>query len=123
MNNLKEKFKTLKDFYDRDNFEEICKDELGIYFLKMCSLSRNVLLKELAKELNIKISNIENGKLFEFMFCQNIAGNILDEFIKKKYDEERQTRIGNEDFLYSQLYRLKVFDWGDFIKMRLNKLL
>ncbi len=111
---LEKIFRDLKKFYDDNEFEEIFKHKLGIYFLKMRSLSRNVLLKELAQELNIDISNVENGKLFEFMFCQNIRDNILDEFIKKKYDEERQKRIGNEDFMYSQLYKLKVFDWGGF---------
>ncbi len=111
---LKKEFRALKRFYDDNEFEEIFKHNLGIYFLKMRSLSRNVLLRELAQKLNIDVSNVENGRLFEFMFCQNIPGNILDDFIKEKYDEERQTRIGNEDFLYSQLYKLKVFDWGGF---------
>jgi len=111
---LKQEFNTLKRYYDNNEFEEILSHELGIYFLKMRSLSRNTVLKELAEELGIDVSGIENKKLFEFMFRQKIDDKVLNKFIKEKYDEERKERIGNEDFLYSQLYKLKVFDWGGF---------
>ncbi|MCS7318100.1 MAG: hypothetical protein NZZ41_07355 [Candidatus Dojkabacteria bacterium] len=111
---LKQEFRVLKRFYNDNEFEKIFNHKLGIYFLKMRSLSRNVLLRELAEKLKIDVSEVENRRLFEFMFCQNIADKVLDNFIKEKYDEERKIRIGNEDFLYSQLYKLKVFDWGGF---------
>lgn len=111
---LKQEFRKLKNCYDNDEFEEVLCHELGIYFLKMRSVSRNTILKELAEKLKINISNIENQKLFEFIFCQKIDENVLNKFIEEKYDEERKERIGNEDFLYSQLYKLKVFDWGGF---------
>lgn len=111
---LKEAFGELKRYYDDNEFENILNHEFGIYFLKMRSLSRNVLLRELAQKLNINISNVEKAKLFEFMFCQNISDDDLNKFIKEKYNKERKTRIANEDFLYSQLYKLKFFDWGGF---------
>jgi len=111
---LKQEFRVLKRHYEDNEFEEIFSHKLGIYFLKMRSLSRNTILKELAEKLEIDVSNVENRKLFEFMFCQNIDDKVLNKFIKEKYDEERKVRIGNEDFLYSQLYKLKVFDWGGF---------
>mgnify|MGYP001249948725 CR=1 FL=1 len=111
---LKQEFKTLKGYYEDNEFEKIFIHKLGIYFLKMRSLSRSTILKELAPKLKIDISNIENSRLFEFMFCQNIDDKVLDKFIKEKYEDERKVRIGNEDFLYSQLYKLKVFDWGGF---------
>lgn len=111
---LKQEFRILKRHYEDNEFEEIFNHKLGVYFLKMRSLSRNTILKELAEKLKIDISNVENRKLFEFMFCQNIDDKVLNKFIEEKYDEERKGRIGNEDFLYSQLYKLKVFDWGGF---------
>jgi hypothetical protein len=111
---LKQEFKILKRHYDDNEFEEIFNHKLGIHFLKMRSLSRNAILKELAEKLGIDVSDVENRKLFEFMFCQKIDDKVLDKFIKEKYDEERKERIGNEDFLYSQLYKLKVFDWDGF---------
>ncbi|MGB3458356.1 MAG: hypothetical protein WBB08_03465 [Halobacteriota archaeon] len=111
---IKQEFKKLKRHYDDNEFEEILNHKLGIRFLKMRSLSRNAILKELAGKLKIDIIEVENKKLFEFMFCQKIDEEILNEFIKEIYDEERTERIRNEDFLYSQLYKLKIFDWGGF---------
>ena len=111
---LKQKFKKLKRHYDDNEFDEILNHKLGIRFLKMRSLSRNAILKELAEKLKIDITEVENRKLFEFMFCQKIDEKALNEFIKEIYDKERKERISNEDFLYSQLYKLKVFDWGGF---------
>jgi len=111
---LKQEFKKLKRHYYDNEFEEIFSHKLGIHFLKMRSLSRNAILKELAEKLKINISTVENRKRFEFMFCQKIDDNVLNKFIEEKYDEERKERIGNEDFLYSQLYKLKIFDWGGF---------
>lgn len=111
---LHDEFKKLKKSYDENEFETIFSHKLGILFLKLRSLSRNTLLQELADKLSIDISGIENKELFEFLFCQKMDEKTLDKFIEDKYDEERQERIGNEDFLYSQLYKLKVFDWGGF---------
>jgi len=112
--NLYDEFKKLKKAYNENEFEIIFSHQLGILFLKLRSLSRNTLLQELADELSIDISEIENKELFEFLFCQQIDEKILDKFIEDKYDYERQQRIGNEEFLYSQLYKLKIFDWGGF---------
>ncbi len=111
---LNDEFKKLKKAYDENEFEVIFKHKLGILFLKLRSLSRNSLLRELAEKLDTDISEIENKKLFEFLFTQNIDDKILNKFIDDKYDEERKLRIGNEEFLYSQLYKLKLFDWGGF---------
>lgn len=111
---LKQEFKTLKRHYDDNEFEEIFNHPLGIYFLKMRSLSRNTILRELAERVGIDVVNVENRKLFEFMFSQKVDEIMLNKFIEEKYDEERKERIGNEDFLYTQLYKLKVFDWGGF---------
>jgi len=112
--NLNQEFKKLKEYYDDNKFEKIFINKFGTYFLKMRSLSRSLILKELAKKLKIDISDVETRKLFEFMFCQEIDDKILNKFIEDKYDEERKERIGNEDFLYSQLFKLRVFDWGGF---------
>lgn len=111
---LKQEFRKLKRYYEDNQFEEIFSHELGVYFLKMRSLSRTAILKELAERLSIDVSRAENGKLFEFMFCQKVSDDKIDKFIKVLYERERKERIKNEDYLYSQLYKLKVFDWGGF---------
>jgi len=111
---LKHEFRKLKRYYQENDFEKIFSHEFGIYFLKMRSISRSNILRELAKSLEINASGVSGRDLFEFMFCRNIAYKEIDDFIKQIYDRERKERIKNEDYLYSQLYKLKVFDWGGF---------
>ncbi len=111
---LKQEFIKLKRHYQENEFEKIFEHELGIYFFKMRSLSRTGILRELGKELKIDISEIPGRDLFEFMFCKHIENDRINEFIKQIYAMEREERIKNEDYLYSQLYKLKVFDWGGF---------
>lgn len=111
---LKQEFRKLKRYYQENAFEKIFAHEFGIYFLKMRSISRSNILKELAKRLKFDVSGISGRDLFEFMFCKNIPNEEIDDFIKQIYDIERKERIKNEDYVYSQLYKLKVFDWGGF---------
>jgi len=111
---LKQEFKKLKKSYDENEFDNIFSHSLGTHFLKMRSISRKALLEELAGKLEIDISDVESKELFDFMFCQRIDEDTLGNFIKGVYERERKERISNEDFLYSQLYKLKVFDWGGF---------
>ena len=107
-------FQTLNKAYQNNEFESILTHEFGNYFLKLRSLSRTEILRQLAQSTNINIENVAGRQLFEFLFCQNIPEAILDAFIKQLYHDERAERIGNEDNLYTQLYRLQVFDWGGF---------
>ncbi|MBN1638071.1 MAG: hypothetical protein JW866_03835 [Ignavibacteriales bacterium] len=113
---LGKEFIRLKNFYRDNKFDEILNHEFGIYFLKMRSVSRKVLLEDLSERAKIVLPTISGrgDKLFEFLFCKNISINILDEFIKNVFEQERKIRIINEDYLYSQLYKLRVFDWGGF---------
>ncbi|PIU51846.1 hypothetical protein COS91_02345 [Candidatus Desantisbacteria bacterium CG07_land_8_20_14_0_80_39_15] len=114
--NMRQEFRQLKRYYQENEFGKIFKHKLGIYFLKMRSISRVELLRRFAKELSIKVDEIKakNDELFEFMFCKNIENDRIDEFIKQIYAIERKERVKNENYLYSQLYKLKVFDWGGF---------
>jgi len=111
---FKLEFSRLKRYYEENEFEKIFTHELGIYFLKMRSISRSNILRELGERLRVDISGVSGRNLFEFMFCRNIENKKIDEFIKEIYGKERKERIRNEDYLYSQLYKLKVFDWGGF---------
>lgn len=113
---LAEEFVRLKNLYRDNKFEEILNHELGIYFLKMRSVSRKEILLELAQKAKIDLPKISGRgeKLFEFLFVKNISISILDEFIKEVYERERTARRDQEDHLYSQLYKLRVFDWGGF---------
>jgi len=116
--NLKEEFQKLTKFYKEDNFEKIINHKLGTYFLKMHSISRPKLLEEFAKRMGITLPEFKgkgrSKKLLEFIFCQGIPEEEIDKFIIEIYEKIRKEIIGNEEELYSQLYKLKFFDWGGF---------
>lgn len=112
--NIKEEFGKLKRYYDENNFEKLLKHELGIYFLKMRSISRVHLLRRLADKMRIDVSNVPGESLFEHLFCKQIDKSVLDEFLIEVYNEERQDLLQDEEQLYSQLYKVKVFNWGGF---------
>lgn len=112
--NIEEEFRKLKSYYDENNFEELLKHELGVYFLKMRSISRLPLLRRLANKVGLDISNVKEKNLFEYLFRQQLDENKLDEFLIEVYNKERQNLIQNEDQLYTQLYQVKEFDWGGF---------
>ncbi len=78
---LKQEFRKLKGYYQENDFDKIFNHELGIYFLKMRSISRSNILRELAKRLKIDTSGVSGRDLFEFMFCKNIVNEEIDDFI------------------------------------------
>jgi hypothetical protein len=112
---LANEFRILNQSFKDNRFNQIFGHKLGTYFLKMRSISRVPLLRELADRLQINVSTVKgSNRLFQFMFCQEIPIDVIDRFTSELYQEERSKRLKNEDHLYSQLYKLKVFDWGGF---------
>jgi hypothetical protein len=107
-------FRTLNSAYQNNEFESILTHEFGNYFLKLRSLSRTEILRQLAQAANINVENVPGKQLFELLFCQNIPEATIDDFIRQLYQAEREERTNNEENLYTQLYYLQVFDWGGF---------
>lgn len=107
-------FSELNNYYNSNDLESIFNHQYGVYFLKLRSLSRTELLRRLAEKANINITGVQGRQLFEFIFCQNIPENTINEFINEVYEEERAVRRENEEYLYNQLYRLPVLYWGGF---------
>lgn len=107
-------FRALNRAYQNNDFETILFHEQGNYFLKLRSLSRTEILRQLAERAQIDILEIQGRQLFEYLFCQSIPEATIDTFIREIYQQEREQRIGNEDNLYTQLIRLTVFNWGGF---------
>lgn len=112
--NIKDEFKALKRYYRENDFEALITHDLGLYFLKLASVSRTSLLRRLAKKIRIAVPNISGRALFEYLFCKQISMDALDEFLVELHEEQRQQLIPDEEQLYSQLYKVKVFDWGGF---------
>jgi hypothetical protein len=111
---MREIFRQLNNAYNNNDFGTILNHQFGNYFLKLRSLSRAEILRQLAQRQNIDIQNVQGRQLFEHLFCQNIPEQVINDYIREIYQQERNERIGNEDNLYSQLFRLTVFNWGGF---------
>lgn len=109
-----ETFKQLSNAYNNNDFGIILNHQFGNYFLKLRSLSRAEILRQLALRANINVQNIQGWQLFEYLFCQNILEQTIDDYIREIYMQERNERVGNEDHLYTQLFRLHNFNWGGF---------
>lgn len=111
---MREIYTLLNNAYRDNNFETIFAHENGIYFLKLRSLSRAQILRNLAERTNVNVDGIGGRELFPHLFCSNIDECAIDEYINELYTTERAERLANEADLYIQLYRLENFDWGGF---------
>lgn len=111
---MQEIFRALNRAYQSNEFETILIHEHGNYFLKLRSLSRTEILRQLAEIAQVNIQDIPGRQLFEHLFCQSIPEATIDTYIREIYQQERIERIGNEENLYTQLFRLTVFNWGGF---------
>ena len=107
-------FKALSTAYQNNDFQTILNHQFGSYFLKLRSLSRIEILKNLAHFADINIAGIDRKYFFEHIFCQNVSQETIDYFIRQIYQQERSVRIHNEERLYSYLYRIKNLDSGGF---------
>jgi len=77
------------------------------------SISRKATIEELCIQLNHPIEGKRANVLFqEVFFNENISEEVIDNYIKLKYEEERAQRREKETYLIDQLNRLQSFDWG-----------
>ena len=68
--NLKQEFRKLKRYYQENDFENIFSHEFGIDFLKMRSISRSNILRELGERLKIDTSGISGKDLLSFIVAK-----------------------------------------------------
>ena len=120
-NKMTEQFHRFKKFYQDGNFEALLSEEKGIYWLKLRSISRKALMIDFCNYAQIDCKNIKTNKLFEYIYQKKINKKALDKFIAKKYKEERLTRKKKEAEITSELYKLKVFDWGGLYQNNLER--
>jgi len=119
--NSKSRFELLKSLYDTDKFIDLINEPDGIYWLKLKSLSRTEQSRMLSKEIGLDPLKISSRQLFRHLFEQNIDVLLLNQFINNLYEIDRATRRNNEDYLVSQLYKMKVFDWGGLYQNNLEQ--
>ena len=110
-------FKILNELYKQGNFTKILSYSNGLYFLKLCSISRPHILKEFAKIHNIPVTKASLKHIFE----KNISESTIDKFIADKSISELKIRIDGRDELYTELFKMDVLDWGGLYQNGLEK--
>jgi hypothetical protein len=116
-----ERFKRFKQLYQDNKFDVLLKDEASIYWLKLRSISRKELMVEFCFFASIDCTDVRGTALFEFIYGLEPSEVLLDKFIEQKYQVERATRKANETKLVSELYKMKVFDWGGLYQNNLER--
>lgn len=115
-------FAELDSCFRNDDFPSIENDNRGIRFLKLRSMSRSETMQEFCALHNIDISAFQSRQYFSHVFeLAAVTNEQIDEFINQKYQEERQARTVNEEYLIDQLSRLQFFDWGGSFGNSLEK--
>lgn len=115
------KFQNFKQLYQDNKFDVLLKEKGSIYWLKLRSISRKELMLEFCSFANLKCTNIKGIELFEFIYNQKPSEKLLDKFIEQKYKIERAKRKSDETKLVSELYKMKVFDWGGLYQNNLER--
>ncbi len=114
-------FRTIADLYNSNRFVELVQHPNGIYWLKLRSVSRTKLLRMLCERMGIDHEKIESRRLFVYVYDCKPNTRAIDEFIKDVYEQERSIRRRSEDQLISELYQVKVFDWGGLYQNSLER--
>jgi hypothetical protein len=114
-------FKHFKQLYQNNKFDVLLKEEGSVYWLKLRSISRKELFVEFCTLARIDCVNVRGPALFEYIYNQQPSEELIDKFISQKYIAERSERRANETALVSELYKMKVLDWGGLYQNNLEK--
>ena len=115
------KFAQFKQLYQDNKFDVLLEDPDSVYWLKLRSISRKALMVDFCTQNNIDSTGVRGTALFEHIYKLKPAENLLDEFIAQKYSNERAERKANETKLVSELYKMKILDWGGIYQNNLEK--
>jgi len=118
---MSSKFKPFKQLYQDNKFDVLLKEKEAVYWLKLRSISRKALMVEFCGLADIDCDGIKGPKLFEHIYSEQPSEALLDQFVEKKYQEERAERKAGETRLISELYKLQVFDWGGLYQNNLER--
>lgn len=115
------KFKQFKQLYQDNKFDVLLKDPDSVYWLKLRSISRKELMVNFCTENGIDSTGVMGTALFEHIYESKPDEKVVDKFIAQKYTIERIERKANETKLVSELYKMKVLDWGGIYQNNLEK--
>ncbi|MEI6708266.1 MAG: hypothetical protein WCK96_14175 [Methylococcales bacterium] len=119
-------FNYWKKCYESEQLEEFSTNITGLLWLKTKSISRKELIAEFTRDNDIALKESTLEKQFIELFtglCDDVEKlhKILDEYINKKHC--KQIMEIDIEQLVSELYKLKIFDWGGDYKNSLDKYL
>jgi hypothetical protein len=114
-------FDILRGFYDNDQFADLLRDPDGIYWLKLRTISRAEQLRQFCKVIGLHFEGIQSRQLLPHVYNHRPSNVSLESFVRQLYQAERSVRKANEDYLISQLYQMKVFDWGGLYQNSLEQ--
>lgn len=126
MEKEKQTFSYWKKLYDSDHLEDFNFNLSALLWLKIKSITRKELLSKFLSQNAISLKNRKLNSQFEELFdllSESIEENHenLNEFIRLE-NKSQETNL-NSDFLVSELYKLRNFDWGGDYKNQLDKFL
>lgn len=119
-------FKYWKNKFENNDLQEFSLEESALLWLKIKSILRKEILSDFIAINSIQLTSktLQNQfvELFEIL-SKNIekSNSILDSFIRQK-NQEQKSELDFE-LLVSELYKLKMFDWGGDYNNSLDKYL
>jgi len=119
-------FKTWKKQHDSEDLQPFSYDREGLLWLKVKSIVRKGIISEFVASTNITLSETSLTKQFEELFnllSKDVekSHKLLDHYILKKNIELLENL--DHEKLVSELYKLKVFEWGGDYQNSLDKYL
>lgn len=114
-------FNAITDLYNSNRFAELVRHPNGIYWLKLRSVSRTQQLRQLCEKVGIDCEEIPSRRLLAHIYSCNPDEQEIDKFIKELYEQGKSAHRRNEDQLISELYQMKVFDWGGLYQNSLER--
>jgi len=114
-------FDMLSRLYNNGQFAELIRNPDGVYWLKLRSISRPEQLRRFCQYIGMECENVASRRLLAHLYDYRPDETILEHFIRQLYQAERAVRRENEGYLFSQLYQMKVFDWGGLYQNSLEQ--
>ncbi len=114
-------FDEFRRLYDGDQFVQLLRNPDGVYWLKLRSISRVKQLRQFCQYAGLECADIPDAQLFAHVYYHKPDVKILESFMRELFQVERASREANEDYLVSQLYQMRVFDWGGLYQNSLEQ--
>ena len=119
----KEDFDKYNRLYSDGDFFSLTSSEEGLFFLLLRSLARTDNYRYLAEKVGISIDGVPVRSLPLILYTSNVTATVIEGSINDLYAVERDQRKVEEQTLFAQLVKLRVFDWGGVHQNDINRYL